>query len=127
MKNWIVGTAALLIAGGAQASAPEAAPTPRDWQLWQVREGVALLYIPLAVTLDDYPRQARRAGDEGTSILNLEVGTSGIRACSTARSSGSPILDEHACRLYLERGRFELRGTSEPVTIQAPVQWVLMD
>jgi TonB family protein len=127
MRDLIIGLGAMLGMGSAQASPPDVARAPQEWRLYQLKDGAALLYLPLAVTLDDYPKAARRAGDEGTSTLNLQVDTSGLKACSTARSSGSPVLDEQACRLYRERGRFELRGTSQPVTVQAPVRWVLMD
>ena len=87
-----------------------------------------LRFLPLAVTLEDYPKAARRAGEEGTSHLSLEVDPSGhIIGFTTARSSGSPALDEQACQLYRTRGRFELLGTTRPATVQAPVQWKLID
>ena len=123
MKDWIIGAGALLGAAAAQAEAP----SERGWLTLQPSEGVELRYVPLAVTLKDYPKQALRAGDEGITLVSLQIDKSGLTGCSTARSSGSPVLDEQACRLYLERGRFDLRGTSEPVTIKAPVQWVLVD
>ena len=122
MRDWIVGASALLSAGAAQG---EVRP---GWLIYPLPKGAELRYLPLAVTLKDYPKQALRAGDEGTSILSLQVDTSGsVEGCTTARSSGSPLLDEQACRLYRERGRFELRGISGPVTVQAPVKWVLVD
>ena len=122
MRDWIIGASALLSAGAAQG---EVGP---GWLIYPLPEGAELRYLPLVVTLKDYPKQARRSGDEGTSLLSLQIDTSGrLKVCTTARSSGSPLLDEQACRLYRERGRFELRGTSEPVTVQAPVKWVLVD
>ena len=128
MKDWIVGAAALLSAGAGQGTVPsDSAATSPDWRIIPLQDGVELRYLPLAVTLEDYPKRARRSGEEGTSLLNLQVGASGVVGCSTAQSSGSPVLDEQACRLYQERGRFELRGSSEPVTVKAPVRWVLTD
>ena len=37
------------------------------------------------------------------------------------------LLDTQACQLYRARGRFELRGAKQPVTLQAPVAWKLVD
>ena len=128
MRDWIIGVGALLSAGAAQGATPsDRAPTRPGWLVLQLPDGAELRYLPLAVTLKDYPKEARRAGDEGTSLLDLQVGSSGLTGCSTARSSGSPVLDEQACRLYQKRGRFDLRGASEPVTIKASVRWVLVD
>ena len=128
MRDWIVGLGALLSAGAAQGGTPsEPRPMRPGWLVLQLPDGVELHYLPLAVTLKDYPKEARRAGDEGTSLLNLQVDSSGLTGRSTAGSSGSPVLDEQACRVYQKRGRFDLRGASEPVTIQAPVRWVLVD
>lgn len=121
MRNWVIVAGALL-----SAEAGHAALTP-GWSIFPLHEGAELRYVPLAVDLEDYPKRARRAGDEGTTVLNLQVDASGLVGCTTARSSGSPLLDEKSCQLYRERGRFELRGTLGPVTIQAPVTWMLVD
>lgn len=122
MKSWIIGASALLIGNAAQGEIGSA------WLSYPLPDGAELRYVPLAVTLEDYPKQALRAGAEGTTILDLQVDTSGhLIACTTARSSGFPLLDEQACLLYMKRGRFELRGTSNPVRVKAPVKWVLAD
>ncbi len=111
-----------------QKPAPRRAPLRQDWSGHALPDGAELRYLPLAITKNDYPQMAARAGVQGTSVVSLQVDTSGnLASCTTARSSGSPILDQQACRLYRERGRFELRGTTQPVTVQTPVQWVLMD
>jgi TonB family protein len=103
-------------------------PLLPGWLKVGLTEVVELRYLPLAVTFEDYPKMALRRDEEGTSILSLEIDKSGqVLNCTTARSSGSPDLDKQACQLYRERGRFELRGTTEPVTIQAPVTWQLVD
>lgn len=121
MRSWVIGASALLCVGVAHAAV---AP---GWSIHSLPEGAELRYVPLAVGLEDYPKQARRAGDEGIAVLKLQIDASGLIGCTTARSSGSPLLDEQSCQLYRERGRFELRGTSGPVTIQAPVAWMLVD
>jgi TonB family protein len=103
-------------------------PLRQDWAVQSLSDGAELRYLPLGITENDYPRLAAAAGVEGTGIVSLQVDTSGrLVSCTTAWSSGSPILDQQACRLYRERGRFELRGTTQPVTVQTAVQWVLMD
>ena len=107
--------------------APRRAPPRQDLSVQSLSDGAELRYLPLAITKNDYPPTAERAGVQGTSIVSLQVDTSGLVGCTTARSSGSPILDQQACRLYRERGRFELSGTTQPVTFQAKVQWVLMN
>ncbi len=128
MRNWLVGMAVIVASAAGQAKEPSGVePVPPDWRILQLQDGVELRYVPLAVTLNDYPKAARKAGVEGTTLLNLQVDTSGLRGCSTARSSGSSLLDEQACRLYLQRGRFDLRGTSQLVTVKAPVRWMLLD
>lgn len=108
--------------------APRRAPSRQDWSVQSLPDGAELRFLPLPITKKDYPKTAARADVEGTSVLNLQVDTSGqITSCATARTSGSPILDQQACRLYRERGHFELRGTTQPVTFETAVQWVLMD
>ena len=129
MTGWMFGAVALLGAGAAQAETrPELAPVSPGWHVFALPEGAELRYVPLSVTFEDYPKRARREGVEGTTVVSLQVGRSGrLEGCTIAVTSGAPDLDEQACRLYRERGRFELRGTAEPVTVQAPVSWVLLD
>ena len=127
MWGWI-GVAVLLGAGAPQGgTAPDAAPKSLGWLSVVLKDGAELRYVPVAVTFKDYPRKARESAHEGTSLLKLQLDASGLKECSTARSSGSLELDEQACRLYRQRGRFELRGTSQSVTVHAPVRWVIED
>jgi TonB family protein len=122
VSYWMVGAWALL---NASAAASEARP---GWLVISLPNGAEFAYLPVAVTLKDYPKQALWAGEEGTSLLNLQVDRKGrVKQCTTARSSGSPLLDEQACRLYRKRGRFKLRGMAGPLTVQAPVRWMLVD
>jgi TonB family protein len=126
----ILPSAAILLWTAAITQGAAAPPVPlrRGWSAFPLPDGAELRYLPLAVTRKDYPKTANRAGVEGRSIVSLHVDTSGkLVGCTTARSSGSPILDQQACRLFRERGRFELRGATKPVTFQAPVQWILKD
>jgi TonB family protein len=116
------------MAVGVQGPAPVSAPLRPGWLVLGLPDGVELRYRPLVVTLKDYPKAARRNDEQGTSLLRLQVTPSGqLASCTTARSSGSPVLDAQACQLYRARGRFELRGAKQPVTLQAPVAWKLID
>jgi len=111
-----------------QKPAPRRAPLRKDWFAQSLPDGGELRFLPPTITKKDYPQTALRAEAAGTSLLNVQVDTSGrLVGCTTARSSGSPILDQQACRLYRELGRFELRGTTQSVTVQTEVQWALMD
>ena len=129
MKSLIFGALALLMAETAQGEARvEPAPLPPGWLIHPLPEGAELRFVPLAVTLQDYPKMALRRDEQGTSLLNLQIDALGhLVGCTIARSSGSSLLDEEACQLYRQRGRFELRGTTQTVTVQAPVVWAIVD
>jgi protein TonB len=59
------------------------------------------------VTSDDYPPAAQREGRQGTVGLSWQVNELGkVENCSITQSSGSPDLDETACRLVTRRGRY---------------------
>ncbi|WP_324750742.1 energy transducer TonB [Sphingomonas sp. LY54] len=113
---------------GAQAPAPDPAPLGPGWQAVSLPDGAELRYLPPPVSEADYPARARRIDAQGTSLLRLQVDPSGkIRDCAIARSSGFPVLDEHACLLYRSRARFEPRGMTQTITLHAPLTWRLED
>ena len=117
----------VLAAAGLQTPLPSQ-PLRAGWQAVQFEDGTELRYLPLQPSFKDYPKDANRAGVEGTSVVNLKIDPSGqVVGCTVAQSAGWPSLDEGACLLYRKRGRFELRGTAAPINIDAPVRWVLMD
>jgi protein TonB len=59
------------------------------------------------VTADDYPPAAAREGRGGTVGLTWAINEQGrIEDCRVTQSSGSPDLDETACRLVTRRGRY---------------------
>jgi protein TonB len=59
------------------------------------------------VTSDDYPPAAQREGRQGTVGLSWQINEQGrVENCSITQSSGSPDLDETACRLVTRRGRY---------------------
>ena len=70
-------------------------------------------------TTDDYPARALREEREGVTRFTLTVGPDGrVANCSVTGSSGSPDLDDAACRALTRRGRFEpkLDGNGNPTT-----------
>ena len=113
---------------GADVLAPAPAPTSPAWHVISLPDGGELRFLPPPVTHADYPARARRNEAEGTSLLRLQVDTSGqIVSCTTAGSSGFLDLDEQACVLYRSRARFEPRGMRQTITLHAPMTWRLED
>ena len=110
--------------------ATQAAVTPPPLQPWKVRPiaGGEMRYIQPIPRESDYPRSALNAGLQGTTVVKLVVSPTGtILTCETVQSAGSPDLDQRACDMYRQRGRFEFTGIDKPVTLRAPVTWQLAD
>jgi len=60
------------------------------------------------VTTDDYPPRALRENRSGTTSFRLGVGADGrATSCDITGSSGSPDLDQEACKNLLRRARFK--------------------
>lgn len=56
---------------------------------------------------DDYPQDALRNEETGSTTVRLEIGTTGrVTGCSVVSSSGSRSLDSATCRLLTSRARF---------------------
>jgi protein TonB len=69
-------------------------------------------------TTDDYPSRALREEREGVTRFTLQVSAEGrVTNCTVTGSSGSPDLDEAACRALTRRARFKpaTNGEGEPV------------
>lgn len=59
------------------------------------------------VTSDDYPPAALREEREGVTKVTWQINEQGrIENCQVVASSGSPDLDETACRVLTRRGRY---------------------
>lgn len=59
------------------------------------------------VTSDDYPPGALREEREGVTKVSWQINEQGrIENCQVVSSSGSPDLDETACRVLTRRGRY---------------------
>lgn len=82
------------------------------------------------VTHDDYPAEAIRHAEEGTTAFRLDIGPDGrVTRCTITASNGSAVLDQTTCRLMLSRPRFTpARNERErPTTdsMNARIRWVL--
>jgi protein TonB len=82
------------------------------------------------VTTDDYPARALREEREGVTRTSLSVGPDGrVTNCSVTGSSGSPDLDDTACRNIVRRARFKpaTDGNGKEVSgsFSFSVRWVI--
>lgn len=82
------------------------------------------------VAPEDYPLQAMRAGEFGTTTTRLTVGTNGrVQECAIEQSSGSALLDDATCTALTNRARFEpardARGRPVIGTYRKRVRWTL--
>ena len=56
---------------------------------------------------DDYPQDALRNEETGTTTVRLNIGTDGrVSGCTVTGSSGSRSLDNATCRILRSRARF---------------------
>jgi protein TonB len=79
-------------------------------------------------TTDDYPSRALREEREGVTRFTLQVNAEGrVTDCTVTGSSGSPDLDEAACRALTRRARFKPAtkgdGQEVPGTYSNSVRW----
>ena len=79
-------------------------------------------------TTDDYPSRALREEREGVTRFTVQVSPEGrVTDCTVTGSSGSPDLDEAACRSISRRARFNpaTNGEGEKVagTYSNSVRW----
>lgn len=59
------------------------------------------------ITTDDYPPSALREEKEGTTAIAWTINTQGrVENCRVTSSSGSPDLDEAACRALTRRAKY---------------------
>ena len=79
---------------------------------------------------DDYPGAAQRAGDQGTTVVKLDISADGrVANCAVTGSSGSAALDDTTCKLFLRRGRYnpakDQAGNPIATTLNDRVRWEL--
>jgi protein TonB len=59
------------------------------------------------VTTDDYPQRALREEKEGVTTIRFDINAEGrVENCRVGESSGTPDLDDAACRNYTRRARY---------------------
>ena len=80
------------------------------------------------VTSDDYPPGALREEREGVTKVSWQINEQGrIENCQVVASSGSPDLDETACRVLTRRGRYSpaLDDAGNPIrtTQSRSIRW----
>ena len=79
---------------------------------------------------DSYPPAAQRAGEQGRTVVRIELDARGYPTrCTVVTSSGSTSLDEATCRIAQTRMQFApaRSGKGKPIASQytLPVRWVL--
>lgn len=82
------------------------------------------------VTNDDYPAEAIRNQQQGTTGFRLEVDEKGVvTACTVTSSSGSQILDDATCALLKARAKFghaeDGQGRPIPAVYSNRFRWIL--
>ncbi|MEN3747266.1 TonB family protein [Sphingomonas sp. HF-S3] len=66
------------------------------------------------VTNDDYPAEAKRAGETGSMLIRVSTDDRGrVSDCVLMTHDTSPALNQTACRLVRERGKFRHALSSE--------------
>ncbi|WP_294121069.1 energy transducer TonB [Sphingomonas sp.] len=103
---------------GAQPRAPAADPAKANL--------VALF------STDDYPMEAIRNEEQGTTAFRVEINRSGrVSDCIVTSSSGSDALDEATCKILERRARFvparDSAGNRVPDEYSGRIRWELPD
>ncbi len=107
-------------------AAPTAPPAPRF-----TAKGAVPRNSPASwATTDDYPARALREQRAGTTGFHLTIGSDGrVTGCEITASSGSPDLDDAACKFTTSRARFTpaTDGDGRPTTgtFSSRVKWVI--
>lgn len=82
------------------------------------------------ISNDDYPNSALSAGEHGTVVVSLSIGTDGrVANCAVTSSSGSSALDSTTCSIFRRRARFspamDSNGNATSDTFTQRVTWKL--
>jgi len=82
------------------------------------------------VSDEDYPSNAVRNEEQGTTRFRLAVGPDGkVKECTVTSSSGSSALDSTTCKLMKQRAKFtpakNNRGELTSDTVASAIRWVL--
>ncbi len=99
--------------------APPAPPPPPAPPAKVTRAQGAKGNLQSYFSASDYPQDAARREETGTTGVRLSIGTDGrVTNCTVTRSSGSTSLDNAACRILRSRARYTPARLSngEPTT-----------
>jgi protein TonB len=104
---------------------PPPPPPPRVSQAARAKGS-----LPGLFSTDDYPQDAIRNEQQGTTAVRLTIDGGGrVSACSVTGSSGSSSLDNATCRILRARARFtpakDQSGNPISDTTSARIRWVL--
>jgi protein TonB len=104
---------------------PAPPPPPRT-----VKPASARANLASYVSTDDYPQDALRNGESGSTGFRLEVGPNGrVTNCTVTSSSGSRSLDSATCRIMQSRARFkpatDSNGNPTSDSVSARIRWEL--
>jgi protein TonB len=116
---------------GPVAEGPPTPPaSPPKPEVRTVEPARAKANLASYVSDEDYPSNAVRNEEQGTTRFRLAVGPDGrVKECSVTRSSGSSALDSTTCKLMKQRARFTAARDSNdrPTgdTVASAIRWVL--
>jgi protein TonB len=106
------------------------APAPAPPAAKTVEPARAKANLSSYVSDADYPSNAVRNEEQGTTRFRLTVGPDGkVTQCTVTGSSGSSALDSTTCRLMKHRAKFtparNNRGEPTSDTVAGGIRWVL--
>lgn len=109
---------------------PEPPPQPTVEKARTIEPARAKANLASYVSDTDYPSNAARNEEQGTTRFRLAVGSDGkVTSCTVTGSSGSSALDSTTCRLMKQRARFTpaRNNRDEPTgdTVSSAIRWVL--
>lgn len=104
---------------------PQPVPRPKE-----IKPARAKANLASYVSDEDYPSNAVRNEEQGTTRFQLVVGPDGrVKDCSVTSSSGSSALDSTTCRLMRQRAKFQpatgTDGKPTSDTVAGGIRWVL--
>lgn len=105
-------------------------PPPPPPQPVKVQPAKARANLASYITDDDYPQDAIRNEQQGTTGFRLDVGPDGrVTNCTVTSSSGSSSLDNTTCRLLRSRARFtpatDSSGGRTSDSVSGRIRWQL--
>lgn len=122
-------TPTLIIPQPGPAVVPKADPLPPP-PAREIKPARAKANLASYVSDEDYPSNAVRNEEQGTTRFRLAVGPDGkVKECTVTNSSGSSALDSTTCRLMKQRAKFQpatgTDGKPTSDTVTSAIRWVL--